>query len=60
MSKPKLSWKLVLYPHNHIGWRGLMWEMAQKLGYPYFAWNGLVYDTATDKPVEKMTVEDLV
>jgi hypothetical protein len=55
----KLTWKEVLYPHSHIGWRGDMVDLAIKLGYPYFAWNGLVYITILDIPVEKITVEDV-
>jgi hypothetical protein len=55
----KLIWKNVLYNHGWLGWRGDMLGLALRLGYPYFAWNGLVYDTKTDVPLEKFTVEDV-
>lgn len=40
-----LNWKNTLYPHT----RNFTWEqfhkLANDLGYMYFAWNGLIYET---------------
>jgi hypothetical protein len=41
------TWKNVLYPHGWVGHWGNMRNFAREIGYPYFAWNGRVFLTAT-------------
>jgi hypothetical protein len=36
-----------------------MEQHAKILGYPCYAWNGLVYDTSSSKPIEGITMEDV-
>lgn len=43
----ELSWKIVLYPHAWIGHREKMQKYAVELGYPYFMWNDIIYETKT-------------
>lgn len=43
----ELSWKIVLYPHGWLGHIDVMADYAKKLEYPYFMWNGAIYNTVT-------------
>lgn len=44
--KPKeLSWLHVLFPHAWIGTIHKMWDNADRMNYPFFWWNGRIYDT---------------
>lgn len=45
----ELSWKMVLYPHGWIGFIDKMQKYAVDLGYPYFIWNDIMYETKTKK-----------
>lgn len=45
--KPKITWKNILYPHT-FAWRiDYFTEMVEQQSYPYFWWNGWIYDTKT-------------
>lgn len=48
----ELTWKNVLYPHCIIGHIGKMRETAWELAYPYFSWNGRIYETKTGEQTE--------
>ena len=45
MTKVKLSWQDVAYPHAYIGHIGKMRELSEALGYTMFCWNGRIYNT---------------
>lgn len=53
-----LTWQFVLYPHGFIGHIGLMRTLAERLEYPYFAWNGRIYDTKFGN-FTNLTVRDI-
>lgn len=53
-----LSWKIVLYPHAFLGYMMYMHELAAKLKYEYFCWNGRIYRT-TDGSDSGMTIDDV-
>lgn len=45
--KPEITWKNILYPHK-FAWRiDYFAEQAEIQGYPYFWWNGWIYNTKT-------------
>lgn len=53
---PSISWQKVLYPHKWFGHISLIQEAAEELRYPYYWWNGAVYETATHE-VSDLVVE---
>lgn len=42
-----ITWKNILFPHKHYGLIYSFTDVAEELGYPYFCWNEIIYDTKT-------------
>jgi hypothetical protein len=57
----ELSWKWVLYSSapNAEWWgdRDAFRKIAESVGYSYFEWNGLVYDTATGEVTDARIID---
>lgn len=45
----EITWKNTLYPHSYIGTIDKMMDLAIKLEYEFFAWNGRIYKSKTGK-----------
>jgi hypothetical protein len=43
----KITWKNILFPHKFVYWIESFAELAAQQNYPYFYWNGWIYDTKT-------------
>ena len=43
----KITWKNILFPHKFEYWIASFAELAAQQDYPYFYWNGWIYDTKT-------------
>ena len=44
--KPEINWRNILFPHKFVR-RNSFAELAAEQYYPYFYWNGWIYDTKT-------------
>lgn len=53
-----ITWKYVLYPHAIIGHINKMQQLAKKLNYTYFAWNGIIYHTDMFR-ITNLTTDDI-
>jgi hypothetical protein len=42
-----ITWKNILFPHKFAYWIVSFAELAAQQDYPYFYWNGWIYDTKT-------------
>ena len=58
----KITWKTVFNTENHPGfWKEAIFGArlaAQEAYYPYFSWNGWVYETSSGEKTETL-VEDI-
>jgi hypothetical protein len=41
----EINWKTVCYNRAWLGHITIMQELAQKLAYPFFMWNGWIFST---------------
>jgi hypothetical protein len=58
----QLSFRDVLHTRAWLGDRDLMFELAKKLGYPYFLWNDQVHavEDSTTYSLTALTADDVV
>jgi hypothetical protein len=45
--KPEINWRNILFPHKFAYYINSFAELAAEQDYPYFYWNGWIYDTKT-------------
>ena len=43
--KPEINWRNILFPHKFAYYINSFAELAAEQDYPYFYWNGWIYDT---------------
>lgn len=57
----QLSFRDVLHTRERVGHIDRMLELAQTLGYPYFLWNGRVYQAGKTTYTEtSLTISDVL
>ena len=60
MPDKPLTYQEVLIDRGRTGWIGTLFEIARKLGYPYFMWNDRIYKIEKDWYAEtELTVKNI-